>query len=81
HPFSVISQPRVHQILNPNPIHPTQIIQQSPPLLKYKKPKPQSLQKLHHTQHNLTPLEHILYHLQPHLQPLTQQTPIPKEYK
>ena len=59
--FSIIC--RVDEILNAKPIDRRQIIEESAGVLKYKK-KTESLQKLGHTEDNLSRVEDILYDLE-----------------
>ena len=59
--FSIISQGRVDEILNAKPVDRRQIIEESAGVLKYKKRKTESLQKLGHTEDNLSRVEDILY--------------------
>ena len=66
--FSIISQGRVDEILNAKPIDRRQILEESG-VLKYKKRK-ESLQKLDHTEDNLTRVEDILYDLEGRVEPL-----------
>ena len=68
--FSIISQGRVDEILNAKPIDRRQILEESGGVLKYKKRKAESLQKLDHTEDNLTRVEDILYDLEGRVEPL-----------
>lgn len=61
--YSIISQGRVDEILNAKPIDRRQIIEESAGVLKYKKRKAESLNKLDQTEDNLTRVEDILYDL------------------
>ena len=49
-------------------------------VLKYKKRKAESLQKLDHTEDNLTRVEDILYDLEGRVEPLKAEASIAKEY-
>lgn len=78
--FSIISQGRVDEILNAKPIDRRQILEESAGVLKYKKRKAESLQKLDHTEDNLTRVEDILYDLEGRVEPLKAEASIAKEY-
>lgn len=78
--FSIISQGRVDEILNAKPIDRRQIIEESAGVLKYKKRKTESLQKLGHTEDNLSRVEDILYDLEGRVEPLKAEASIAKEY-
>ena len=77
--FSIISQGRVDEILNAKPIDRRQILEESAGVLKYKR-KAESLQKLDHTEDNLTRVEDILYDLEGRVEPLKAEASIAKEY-
>ncbi|MDU3951459.1 MAG: AAA family ATPase, partial [Staphylococcus epidermidis] len=79
--FSIISQGRVDEILNAKPINRRQIIEESAGVLKYKKRKAESIQKLDHTEDNLNRVEDILYDLEGRVEPLKEEAAIAKEYK
>ncbi|MGA4513873.1 chromosome segregation protein SMC [Staphylococcus caledonicus] len=78
--FSIISQGRVDEILNAKPIHRRQILEESAGVLKYKKRKAESLQKLDSTEDNLSRVEDILYDLEGRVEPLKAEASIAKEY-
>ena len=78
--FSIISQGRVDEILNAKPVDRRQIIEESAGVLKYKKRKTESLQKLDHTEDNLSRVEDILYDLEGRVEPLKAEASIAKEY-
>ena len=78
--FSIISQGRVDEILNAKPVDRRQIIEESAGVLKYKKRKTESLQKLGHTEDNLSRVEDILYDLEGRVEPLKAEASIAKEY-
>lgn len=78
--FSIISQGRVDEVLNAKPIDRRQIIEESAGVLKYKKRKEASLEKLSHTEDNLTRVEDILYDLEGRVEPLKEEAAIAKEY-
>ena len=50
--------------MNAKPINRRQIIEESAGVLKYKKRKAESIQKLDHTEDNLNRVEDILYDLE-----------------
>lgn len=79
--FSIISQGRVDEILNAKPIDRRQIIEESAGVLKYKKRKAESINKLDHTEDNLTRVEDILYDLEGRVEPLKKEAAIAKEYQ
>ena len=79
--FSIISQGRVDEILNAKPIDRRQILEESAGVLKYKKRKAESLQKLDHTEDNLTRVEDILYDLEGRVEPLKAEASIAKVFK
>ena len=79
--FSIISQGRVDEILNAKPIDRRQIIEESAGVLKYKKRKASSVQKLDQTEDNLTRVEDILYDLEGRVEPLREEASIAKEYQ
>lgn len=79
--FSIISQGRVDEILNAKPIDRRQILEESAGVLKYKKRKANSVQKLDQTEDNLTRVEDILYDLEGRVEPLREEAAIAKEYK
>ncbi|PTI86638.1 chromosome segregation protein SMC [Staphylococcus warneri] len=79
--FSIISQGRVDEILNAKPIDRRQIIEESAGVLKYKKRKAESVQKLDQTEDNLSRVEDILYDLEGRVEPLKEEAAIAKEYK
>ncbi|HIA6663961.1 TPA: chromosome segregation SMC family protein, partial [Staphylococcus aureus] len=79
--YSIISQGRVDEILNAKPIDRRQIIEESAGVLKYKKRKAESLNKLDQTEDNLTRVEDILYDLEGRVEPLKEEAAIAKEYK
>lgn len=79
--FSIISQGRVDEILNAKPIDRRQIIEESAGVLKYKKRKAESINKLDHTEDNLTRVEDILYDLERRVEPLKEEAAIAKEYQ
>jgi chromosome segregation protein len=79
--FSIISQGRVDEILNAKPIDRRQILEESAGVLKYKKRKTASVQKLDQTEDNLTRVEDILYDLEGRVEPLREEAAIAKEYK
>ncbi|MBR7518777.1 hypothetical protein KC217_24240, partial [Mycobacterium tuberculosis] len=58
-----------------------QIIEESAGVLKYKKRKAESIQKLDHTEDNLNRVEDILYDLEGRVEPLKEEAAIAKEYK
>ncbi|MDF0173746.1 chromosome segregation protein SMC [Staphylococcus pseudintermedius] len=78
--FSIISQGRVDEVLNAKPTDRRQIIEESAGVLKYKKRKEASLEKLSHTEDNLTRVEDILYDLEGRVEPLKEEAAIAKEY-
>ncbi|PNZ67153.1 chromosome segregation protein SMC [Staphylococcus croceilyticus] len=78
--FSIISQGRVDEILNAKPIDRRQILEESAGVLKYKKRKAESLQKLGQTEDNLSRVEDILYDLEGRVEPLKAEASIAKEY-
>ena len=78
--FSIISQGRVDEILNAKPIDRRQILEESAGVLKYKKRKAESLQKLDSTEDNLSRVEDILYDLEGRVEPLKAEASIAKEY-
>lgn len=78
--FSIISQGRVDEILNAKPIDRRQILEESAGVLKYKKRKAESVQKLDQTEDNLTRVEDILYDLEGRVEPLKEEAAIAKEY-
>lgn len=78
--FSIISQGRVDEILNAKPIDRRQILEESAGVLKYKKRKAESLQKLDQTEDNLTRVEDILYDLEGRVEPLKAEASSAKEY-
>lgn len=71
--YSIISQGRVDEILNAKPIDRRQIIEESAGVLKYKKRKAESLNKLDQTEDNLTRVEDILYDLEGRVEPLKEE--------
>ncbi|TBW82232.1 chromosome segregation protein SMC, partial [Staphylococcus epidermidis] len=71
--FSIISQGRVDEILNAKPIDRRQIIEESAGVLKYKKRKAESVQKLDQTEDNLSRVEDILYDLEGRVEPLKEE--------
>lgn len=79
--FSIISQGRVDEILNAKPIDRRQILEESAGVLKYKKRKATSVQKLDQTEDNLSRVEDILYDLEGRVEPLREEAVIAKEYK
>lgn len=79
--FSIISQGRVDEILNAKPIDRRQILEESAGVLKYKKRKVASVQKLDQTEDNLNRVEDILYDLEGRVEPLREEAAIAKEYK
>lgn len=79
--FSIISQGRVDEILNAKPIDRRQIIEESAGVLKYKKRKAESINKLDHTEDNLNRVEDILYDLEGRVEPLKEEAAIAKEYQ
>lgn len=79
--YSIISQGRVDEILNAKPIDRRQIIEESAGVLKYKKRKAESLNKLDQTEDNLTRVEDILYDLEGRVEPLKEEAAVAKEYK
>ncbi|AYU55039.1 chromosome segregation protein SMC [Staphylococcus debuckii] len=79
--FSIISQGRVDEILNAKPADRRQIIEESAGVLKYKKRKAASVQKLDQTEENLTRVEDILYDLEGRVEPLREEAAIAKEYQ
>lgn len=79
--FSIISQGRVDEILNAKPIDRRQILEESAGVLKYKKRKATSVQKLAQTEDNLSRVEDILYDLEGRVEPLREEAAIAKEYK
>lgn len=79
--FSIISQGRVDEILNAKPIDRRQIIEESAGVLKYKKRKAESINKLDQTEDNLTRVEDILYDLEGRVEPLKEEAAIAKEYQ
>src|SRR5699024_8291993 len=72
--FSIISQGRVDEILNAKPIDRRQILEESAGVLKYKKRKATSVQKLDQTEDNL-------FELEGRVEPLREEAAIAKEYK
>ncbi|QPA23566.1 chromosome segregation protein SMC [Mammaliicoccus fleurettii] len=78
--FSIISQGKVDEVLNAKPIDRRQIIEESAGVLKYKKRKEASLEKLDDTEINLTRVEDILYDLEGRVEPLKEEASIAKEY-
>ncbi|UXR70368.1 chromosome segregation protein SMC [Staphylococcus sp. IVB6246] len=78
--FSIISQGRVDEVLNAKPIDRRQIIEESAGVLKYKKRKAASLNKLEQTEDNLTRVEDILVDLEARVEPLKEEAAIDKEY-
>ncbi|PHK50708.1 chromosome segregation protein SMC [Staphylococcus edaphicus] len=79
--FSIISQGRVDEILNAKPVDRRQILEESAGVLKYKKRKATSVQKLDQTEDNLSRVEDILYDLEGRVEPLREEAAIAKEYK
>ena len=79
--FSIISQGRVDEILNAKPVDRRQIIEESAGVLKYKKRKAASVQKLDQTEENLNRVEDILYDLEGRVEPLREEAAIAKEYQ
>ncbi|MCS4486242.1 chromosome segregation protein SMC [Staphylococcus americanisciuri] len=79
--FSIISQGRVDEVLNAKPIDRRQIIEESAGVLKYKKRKVASLDKLSQTEDNLTRVEDILSDLEARIEPLKEEAAIAKEYQ
>ncbi|HJE01035.1 chromosome segregation protein SMC [Staphylococcus auricularis] len=79
--FSIISQGRVDEILNAKPVDRRQIIEESAGVLKYKKRKATSVEKLDQTEDNLTRVEDILYDLEGRVEPLREEAAIAKEYQ
>ncbi|PNZ45413.1 chromosome segregation protein SMC [Staphylococcus simulans] len=79
--FSIISQGRVDEILNAKPADRRQIIEESAGVLKYKKRKAASVQKLDQTEENLNRVEDILYDLEGRVEPLREEAAIAKEYQ
>ncbi|MGS0650482.1 AAA family ATPase, partial [Staphylococcus arlettae] len=71
--FSIISQGRVDEILNAKPIDRRQILEESAGVLKYKKRKAASVQKLDQTEDNLNRVEDILYDLEGRVEPLREE--------
>ena len=69
------------EILNAKPIDRRQIIEESAGVLKYKKRKAESVQKLDQTEDNLSRVEDILYDLEGRVEPLKEEAAIAKEYK
>ena len=78
--FSIISQGRVDEVLNAKPIERRQIIEESAGVLKYKKRKAASEDKLGQTEDNLNRVEDILYDLEGRVEPLKEEAAIAKEY-
>ncbi|MEJ7420215.1 hypothetical protein WL546_13275, partial [Staphylococcus warneri] len=62
------------------PIDRRQILEESAGVLKYKKRKAESVQKLDQTEDNLTRVEDILYDLEGRVEPLKEEAAIAKEY-
>lgn len=79
--FSIISQGRVDEILNAKPVDRRQILEESAGVLKYKKRKATSVQKLDQTEDNLSRVEDILYDLEGRVEPLREEAAIAKEYQ
>ena len=79
--FSIISQGRVDEVLNAKPVDRRQIIEESAGVLKYKKRKAASLDKLQQTEDNLTRVEDILSDLEERVEPLKEEAAIAKEYE
>ena len=79
--YSIISQGRVDEILNAKPIDRRQIIEESAGVLKYKKRKAESLNKLDQTEDNLTRVEDILYDLEGRVEPLKEEAAVAKNIK
>ncbi|KRG09972.1 chromosome segregation protein SMC [Staphylococcus sp. NAM3COL9] len=79
--FSIISQGRVDEILNAKPVDRRQILEESAGVLKYKKRKAASVQKLDQTEDNLSRIQDILYDLEGRVEPLREEAAIAKEYK
>ncbi|MBY7663889.1 chromosome segregation protein SMC [Staphylococcus agnetis] len=78
--LSIISQGRVDEVLNAKPIDRRQIIEESAGVLKYKKRKAASEEKLGQTEDNLNRVEDILYNLEGRVEPLKEEAAIAKEY-
>ncbi|QDX00910.1 hypothetical protein DWB90_07300 [Staphylococcus chromogenes] len=78
--FSIISQGRVDEVLNAKPHERRQIIEESAGVLKYKKRKAVSEDKLSQTEENLNRVEDILYDLEGRVEPLKEEAAIAKEY-
>ncbi|UEX89348.1 chromosome segregation protein SMC [Staphylococcus ratti] len=78
--FSIISQGRVDEVLNAKPTDRRQIIEESAGVLKYKKRKAASEEKLGQTEENLNRVEDILYDLEGRVEPLKEEAAIAKEY-
>ncbi|MBH9579860.1 chromosome segregation protein SMC [Staphylococcus felis] len=78
--FSIISQGRVDEVLNAKPTDRRQIIEETAGVLKYKKRKEASLNKLSHTEDNLSRVEDILFDLEGRVEPLKEEAAIAKEY-
>lgn len=78
--LSIISQGRVDEVLNAKPIDRRQIIEESAGVLKYKRRKAASEEKLGQTEDNLNRVEDILYDLEGRVEPLKEEAAIAKEY-
>lgn len=78
--LSIISQGRVDEVLNAKPTDRRQIIEESAGVLKYKKRKAASEDKLEQTEDNLNRVEDILYDLEGRVEPLKEEAAIAKEY-
>lgn len=78
--FSIISQGRVDEVLNAKPTNRRQIIEETAGVLKYKKRKEASLEKLSQTEDNLVRVEDILYDLEGRVEPLKEEAAIAREY-
>ncbi|MBI5974581.1 chromosome segregation protein SMC [Staphylococcus canis] len=78
--FSIISQGRVDEVLNAKPTERRHIIEETAGVLKYKKRKEASVNKLSQTEANLTRVEDILYDLEGRVEPLKEEAAIAKEY-
>lgn len=78
--FSIISQGKVDQVLNAKPSERRQLIEEAAGVLKYKKRKVETEQKLEDTMNNLSRVHDIIFDLKDRVEPLKIEASIAEEY-
>lgn len=78
--FSIISQGKVDEILNAKPEDRRHLIEEAAGVLKYKKRKKETVERLDETMSNLNRVHDIIYDLKGRLEPLEIEASIAKEY-